>query len=925
MADGFGLREQLDARIATTRRSLVYPAVLTAAGPAALWTAAFVVFWLSGLSDGLPAEAQAAIGLLFYLGLALCLWAGFHLWRPPNDQDARDLIDQGIEGRPLSVWTDHPARADHITWRLWEAHRDRMAALVAGSGKVSVAARWKKADPFHLRLIVPVAVIAVAVFAGPHLPDRLFRGLAPDVGALFGANRLKVEAWLTPPAYTGDAPFVMTAGQTANVAQGSEVTLRVISPGRPSVRVIPVSGRAVTLRPGPGIDGAFESKIKIDKAMRLSVRFWGERASFPFTVKPDKPPTVEFVSPPKLGQGDHTEFQWKVGDDYGVTRLELVARMAHPPKGAEKLEEVVPVQTVSLDPKDETGSYSQDLVRHRWAGLDVMVKLRATDAGGNTAESKEVAYTLPAKIFLQPIARSAQEIRATLLREWRPYSPPDKDDRFSRQHGTGLDAFADVEASRMRHAPEGVKMAALMIDALTYKPEGYFEDPVLFMGLRAARAIIESARDKAEAEESANLLWDVALRAEYGSLADAKAALDAARRALEEALRNGASEEDIKRLLDMYKQAVENYLAAQMADALKNGRVTQGDGQQQAQGGGRALGDDELQRMLDALTDLSETGAREQARQLLNDMSKMLDKMQNMQLQLGKGGSGQQQDGPMSRALNKALQQTNRSLNDQRDLNDQTEQAQKQGSSPKRNQELADQQRALRERLEQQQRSGGGQPRPDEPGQGQQGRQQGQAQQGQGQQGQQPGQGQLGQRGQQGQPGQQGQQGQRPGQQAGPGQQQGPNGQRNAPGDSAGGPPGVQADGRLGQENGESRRLLARSLDAMKRAEDALRRGDFDAARKAQQEAMGALQDRSAELSRLADNSDPDAKADKDKRDILGRLSDGQSGYGDNVKVPDEMERQRARDILNELRRRAGNRLSPAEEQEYLRRLLERF
>ena len=111
----------------------------------------------------------------------------------------------------------------------------------------------------------------------------------------------------------------------------------------------------------------------------------------------------------------------------------------------------------------------------------------------------------------------------------------------------------------------------------------------------------------------------------------------------------------------------------------------------------------------------------------------------------------------------------------------------------------------------------------------------------------------------------------------------------------------------------------------MKRAEDALRRGDFDAARRAQQEALGSLQDRSAELSRLADNSDPDGKADKDKRDILGRLSDGSSGYGDNVKVPDEMERQRARDILNELRRRAGNRLSPAEEQEYLRRLLDRF
>ena len=34
-----------------------------------------------------------------------------------------------------------------------------------------------------------------------------------------------------------------------------------------------------------------------------------------------------------------------------------------------------------------------------------MVKLRATDASGAYGESKEVAYKLPAKIFLQPIAR----------------------------------------------------------------------------------------------------------------------------------------------------------------------------------------------------------------------------------------------------------------------------------------------------------------------------------------------------------------------------------------------------------------------------------------------------------------------------------------------------------------------------------------
>src|SRR5262249_20347060 len=163
--------------------------------------------------------------------------------------------------------------------------------------------------------------------------------------------------------------------------------------------------------------------------------------------------------------------------------------------------------------------------------------------------------------------------------------------------------------SRLRWAPEGVKRAVMMLDALTFRAEDYFEDPVLFMGFRHARALIDAARDKEEADGVESLLWDIALRAEYGSLADATAALNAARQALEDALRRGASEEEIKRLLDMYEQAIENYLAAQMADAIRNGRMTMNDqqGDQQQQGGRGQLNDDELTRMLQALRDLSQT------------------------------------------------------------------------------------------------------------------------------------------------------------------------------------------------------------------------------------------------------------------------------------------------------------------------------
>ncbi|HEX5008746.1 MAG TPA: DUF4175 family protein, partial [Hyphomonadaceae bacterium] len=662
MADGFGLRQKLDARIASARRGLFYPALVRAIGPAAIWLAGFSIFWLSGLYSAMPLEAQATTGVIFWVGFLICVLIGLKVWKAPTDDDARDLIDSNIEGRPLSVWTDRPARADTLTWKLWQEHRDRMAALAAKLGRLDVSAHWRQADPIWLRFIVPVLVAIAAVFAGAAGLDRMNKGLFPDFGALFGAHKLNVEAWVTPPAYTGSAPFVLTPGEVAHTPEGSEVTLRVIGPGRPQIKVMPEKASSATLHPEAGIDNTYEAKVEVDQPMRIAVNFWGERASFPFTVIPDADPTVSFVSPPKLGEGDRTEFKYKIADDYGVDKLELVVMRKDTPKEAGVIEDPVLIETVSLSPKEEEGDFSQDLVRHRWAGLDVSVKLRATDASGQTGESAAVDYHLPDKIFLQPDARAAQEARATLLREWRPYTMPEGADDFTAVKGRGYNAVAVAAASRLSWAPEGVKRAVMMIDFLTYKPEDYYQDPIIFMGLRHARAIIDAARDKPEAESAEGLLWDIALRAEYGSLADATAALEAARRALEEALRRGASEEEIRRLMDMYEQAIENYLAAQMAEALRNGRVQQGNGQQQPGMGGTQLSDDELTRMLQALRDLAETGARDQARQLLSDMQRLLDRMQNMQLQMGQGGgqNGQNQDGPMSRALNRALQETNR-------------------------------------------------------------------------------------------------------------------------------------------------------------------------------------------------------------------------------------------------------------------------
>ena len=275
MADGFGLREKLDARISSARRSLFWPSLVRSGLPALVWFAAFAVFWLTGLYTALPVEIQATIGVVFWVGLITTILIGLKVWHAPTEDEARDLIDASIEGRPLSTWNDRPSKIDTTGWTLWQEHRDRMAALALRAGRIDVRPHWKQADPFYLRYAAPALIVIAGVVAGTAVIDRFSKGLFPDYGALFGAHTLKIEAWITPPAYTGSAPFVLTPGQAAKAPEGSEVTIRIIGPGRPQVLVKPDETVIAQFAVDPTLDAQEPLRLRgyqaIADALRLRV------------------------------------------------------------------------------------------------------------------------------------------------------------------------------------------------------------------------------------------------------------------------------------------------------------------------------------------------------------------------------------------------------------------------------------------------------------------------------------------------------------------------------------------------------------------------------------------------------------------------------------------------------------------------------
>jgi hypothetical protein len=120
------------------------------------------------------------------------------------------------------------------------------------------------------------------------------------------------------------------------------------------------------------------------------------------------------------------------------------------------------------------------------------------------------------------------------------------------------------------------------------------------------------------------------------------------------------------------------------------------------------------------------------------------------------------------------------------------------------------------------------------------------------------------------------------------------------------------AEGELGQGDADG------AVDSQGRALEALRRGAQNLAQSMQQQqGMGPGMGRPGRLG------PPRAQQ---KTDPLGRPLRGRD-YGDDVtvKVPGEIDTQRARRILEELRRRFGETFRPQLELDYIERLLRGF
>jgi uncharacterized protein (TIGR02302 family) len=799
-----------------------------------------VVSW-AGLWLVLPFVARAVGAALFVL-LALGALLPLIRFRWPTREQGLSRLDRGtgVRHRPATALSDTLATQDPVAQALWQAQRERTLASIKRIRAGLPSPRLAIHDPWALRALVVVMMVAAFVAAGDERAMRI--ASAFDWNGVLAPANIRVDAWVTPPAYTGKPPVILSAANREAgptdagpmpVPAGS--TLLVRSSGG-TIDVVVGGGVTEVASAEPAPKGTNERHFKIAGDGTAHVRAPAGQPLWKFAATPDRAPTISLTKDPERQARGSLQMSYKLEDDYGVTeaRAQFAARPGDKPAGAAEPRPLFeppqfPLVLPNARTRNGVGQTVKDLSEDPYAGAEVTLTLTAKDEAGNTGRSEPFKMRLPERLFTKPLARALIEQRRILA----------------------LDANQNSQV-----------YAAL--DALMIAPELFTPEAGHYLGLYSVARQLEAARTDDSMREVVASLWSLAVTVEDGNITDVDKALRAAQEALKQALERGASDEEIKKLTDNLRAALDNFLR-QLAEQNRNNP------QQLARPldpNTKMLSQQDLKNMLDRMERLSKSGDKDAARQLLEQLQQMLENLQMAQ-------PGQSGDNDMEQALNELGDM----IRKQQQLRDKTF---KQGQDSRRDRqrgkqgdqgmgELQQDQQGLRDRLKQLQEE-----------LAKRGMSQGQR-------------GQKGQRGEQGQQGQQGDQG------------DGEDGLDQA--DSAMG----DAGGKLGEGNAEG------AVDSQGKALEALRKGAQSLAEAMQQgdgeQPGNGLGNPNSRQPGSANNVDP-----------LGRpLRHNEFNDDMTVKIPGEIDVQRVRRILEELRRRLADPARPQIELDYIERLLKDY
>lgn len=503
-----------------------------------------VVSW-AGLWLVLPFIARA-IGLVVFAGIAIVVLLPLIRFRWPSRDEALARLDRGsgIRHRPATTLTDTLSSQDPVALALWQAQRERTLASLKRIRAGLPHPRLPLHDPWALRALVMVTLVATFFAAGDERAMRL--GAAFDWNGVLAPANIRVDAWVTPPIYTGKPPVILSAANKEAAALPASGPLAVPAGSTLIVRSsggsldVAVSGGLKEVAPAEAAPkGTNEKHFTITADGTARVRAPSGQPQWAFAATPDRAPTIALAKDPERQARGGLQLSYKIEDDYGVTGAD--AHIALRPADAKDASKdgskdsdgkaaarplfeppQFPLVLPNARTRNGVGQTVKDLSEDPYAGADVTLTLSAKDEAGNEARSEPFNMRLPERLFTNSLSRALIEQRRILA----------------------LDANRNSDVYTA-------------LDALMIAPELFTPDAGCYLGLRSLATQLEAARTDDALRNVVASMWAFAVTIEDDGVAGSvNAALRSAQDALKAALERGASEDELKVLTQKLREAM---------------------------------------------------------------------------------------------------------------------------------------------------------------------------------------------------------------------------------------------------------------------------------------------------------------------------------------------------------------------------------
>ena len=832
--------------------------------------ALFLLVSLLGVWPALTEYQHWSLLAAFGVAIALAVFFIISAPRPSREEALRRLEERSrVNHRPASAYEDTLSGQQNEceTSEIWKTHRERLRKDLDRLHVAPPLPRTDKFDRIGLRVVMTMCVVVALVFVGDAARDRIWSAFR--ITSFGEAADVRLNAWITPPPYTQQPPLLIADGSLPSQVQE-----------QPQSAIDVPEESSVFVRLGG--QGDVELKLEyLDKQ--------GKRIGDPVGEAEE------------LAQGEANQLEGLV--KRGTSSIRVLANGAELARWPLNVIVDQPPEITFTDDMETTPRGAMKLfysitddygVTFAEARLERMPLLpgdpKTAWARPDILKGPRLPLERPPKITLRIPPAGAEDPKTWSFHELgaHPWAGmPVRITLIARDHAGNVGksetkeitlperlffnplARAVLEQRRMLvFDPRYRDLVVHALDGLTLFPQNYIRDKAVYLGMRSVRHRLEADPGRQAISSSIEQLWHLALRIENGGgLSEAERRLQEIQEQLSQAIENGASQKEIEDLMKQLRQALAQFLN----ELVKQSQNQPQDQQQDIPS--QALNGQDLQRMMDNLEQMLRQGSKQTAQEMLSQLRNLLDQLQSGRIVRRQNGQGQQ--------MMQTMDQLGDLIGRQQQLMDDTFGAMREGQQG----QLGEKQR---------------------PGEGQRG------------EGQQPG-----NRSDQGQ-GQQGQ-GREPGQRQGMPQSPGSLGQRQ---------------NELGQRLDDLQRQLGRlgmqppnELDEARRSMDnaarALREGRLNAATEQQSRALEQLRSGTQSMAeQILKRMQPNrlGRSGDTPLDPLGRpqRSEGPD-LGTSVKIPDEIDTQRAREILELLRKRLGERFRPELELEYIERLLQRF